>query len=129
MRALAEAPQLLLHYTGIDYNFIMSWDYYGKEWPEVKPQVPFKQLPMMIVNDKHEICQSIAILNFIENVAGLKLKNPIEEAKASSILQSAQELFLPLNPTVNFAVGDDFKKRRDDTVSYTHLTLPTNREG
>ena len=76
MRALAEAPQLLLNYTGIDYNFIMSWDYYGKEWPEVKPQVPFKQLPMMIVNDKHEICQSIAILNFIENVAGLKLKNP-----------------------------------------------------
>ena len=118
MRALAEAPQLLLHYTGIDYNFIMSWDYYGKEWPEVKPQVPFKQLPMMIVNDKHEICQSIAILNFIENVAGLKLKNPIEEAKASSILQSAQELFLPLNPTINFAVGDDFKKRRDDMMPF-----------
>ena len=118
MRALAEAPQLLMHYTGINYNFIMSWDYYGKEWSEVKSQVPFKQLPMIVVDDKYEICQSIAILNYIENVAGLKLKDPIEEAKASSILQSAQELFLPLNPAVNFAVGDD-------SVSYTHLTLPT----
>ena len=114
MRALAEAPQLLMHYTGINYNYIMSWDYYGKEWSEVKSQVPFKQLPMIVVDDKYEICQSIAILNYIENVAGLKLKDPLEEAKASSILQSAQELFLPLNPAVNFAVGDDFKKRRDD---------------
>ena len=33
-------------------------------------------------------------------------------AEASSILQSAQELFAPLNPTVNFAVGDDFETKR-----------------
>ena len=75
MRALAEAPQLLMHYADIEYNYIMSWDYYDKEWQEVKPQIPFKQLPMIVVNDKHDICQSIAILNFIENIAGLKLKD------------------------------------------------------
>ena len=42
MRALAEAPQLLMHYLNIDYNYIMSWDYYDKEWSEVKPLIPFK---------------------------------------------------------------------------------------
>jgi hypothetical protein len=31
MRALAEAPQLLLHYAGINFEYQMSWDYYGKE--------------------------------------------------------------------------------------------------
>ena len=113
MRALAEAPQLLMHYADIEYNYIMSWDYYDKEWQEVKPQIPFKQLPMIVVDDEHEICQSIAILNFIQNIAGLKLEDPVQEAKANAILQSAQELFLPLNPAVNFAVGDDFIKRRD----------------
>ena len=118
MRALAEAPQLLMHYAEIDYNYIMSWDYYGKEWQEIKPKIPFKQLPMILVDDKHEICQSIAILNFIENISGMRLEDPIQDAKASSILQSAQELFLPLNPTVNFAVGDDFKKKRDDMLPF-----------
>ena len=118
MRALAEAPQLLMHYADIEYNYIMSWDYYDKEWQEVKPQIPFKQLPMIVVDDEHEICQSIAILSFIENIAGLKLKDPVQEAKANAILQSAQELFLPLNPAVNFAVGDDFIKRRDDMLPF-----------
>ena len=118
MRALAEAPQLLMHYADIEYNYIMSWDYYDKEWQEVKPQIPFKQLPMIVVDDEHEICQSIAILNFIQNIAGLKLEDPVQEARANAILQSAQELFLPLNPAVNFAVGDDFIKRRDDMLPF-----------
>ena len=114
MRALAEAPQLLLHYTNIDYELIMSWDYYGKEWSEIKSQVPFRQLPMLVVDNNHEICQSIAILTYIENIAGLKINDPILNAKANAILQSAQELFMPLNPTVNFAVGEDFQKRKEE---------------
>jgi len=118
MRALAEAPQLLMHYADIEYNYIMSWDYYDKEWQEVKSQIPFKQLPMIVVDDEHEICQSIAILNFIQNIAGLRLEDPVQEAKANAILQSAQELFLPLNPAVNFAVGEDFVKRRDDMLPF-----------
>ena len=28
-------------------------------------------------------------------------------------MQSAQELFAPLNPTVNFAIGQDFKDKKD----------------
>ena len=39
--------------------------------------------------------------------------SPIKAAEAMAILQSAQELFAPLNPTVNFATGDDFLTKRD----------------
>ena len=96
----------------------MSWDYYGKEWSEVKSKVPFRQLPMLVVDQKHEICQSIAILTFIEKIVGIEISDPILNAKANAIMQSAQELFMPLNPTINFSVGDRFKKKREDMMPF-----------
>ena len=113
MRALAEAPQLLLNYCGINYEYIMSWDHFDDEWSNVKPKLPFKQLPMMEIEDCTQICQSIAILQYIENLGGLKISDPLMAAEAMAVLQSSQELFAPLNPTVNFAVGQDFKNKRD----------------
>jgi Glutathione S-transferase, N-terminal domain. len=68
MRALAEAPRLLLSYTETEYDYIMSWDYYDKEWSESKSKVPFKTLHYVVGKSKHEICQSIAILTFIEKL-------------------------------------------------------------
>ena len=114
MRALAEAPRLLFHYTEIEYDDVMSWDYYGKDWSEVKIKIPFKQLPMLVIDKKHKICQSMAIMTFIENLAGINITDSILNAKANAIMQSAQELFMPLNPTVNFATGEKFKKKRED---------------
>ena len=121
MRALAEAPRLLLEYTELEYDDIMSWDYYGKEWAQIKSKVPFRQLPMLVVDGKHEICQSIAILNFIEKIAGIDISDPIKNAKANAVMQSAQELFMPLNPAINFAVGDSFKKKREDMMPFLNL--------
>ena len=118
MRALAEAPRLLFHYTNIEYEDFMSWDYYDKEWSDVKPNIPFKQLPMLIVDKKHEICQSMAIMTFIENLAGINIPDPILNAKANAIMQSAQELFMPLNPTVNFATGEKFIKKKNDMMPF-----------
>ena len=118
MRALAEAPRLLMHYTELDYDYIMSWDYYDKDWSEAKPLVPFRQLPMLVVDKKHEICQSISILTFIENITGTNITDPVLNAKANAVMLSAQELFLPLNPTINFAVGDRFKKKREDMIPF-----------
>ncbi|MDC0167612.1 glutathione S-transferase [Candidatus Pelagibacter sp.] len=118
MRALAEAPRLLLHYTKLEYDDIMSWDYYGKEWSEIKSKVPFRQLPMLVVDQKDKICQSIAILTFIEKIAGMEISDPILNAKANAVMQSAQELFMPLNPTINFSVGDRFKKKREDMMPF-----------
>ena len=118
MRALAEAPRLLFHYTNIEYEDLMSWDYYDKEWSEVKPNIPFKQLPMLVVDKKHEICQSMAIMTFIENLAGINISDPILNAKANAIMQSAQELFMPLNPTVNFATGEKFIKKKENMTPF-----------
>ena len=63
MRALAEAPQLLLRYTGIPYSYEMAWDFFGQPWSEVKASVPYRQLPMLVVDDSTRICQSGAPSN------------------------------------------------------------------
>jgi len=112
MRALAEAPQMLMQCYQVEYQYVMSWDHFADHWSNVKPLIPFKQLPILELNDGTQIGQSIAILNYIESVAGIEIADPAKAAEASSILQSAQELFAPLNPTVNFAVGDDFETKR-----------------
>ena len=113
MRALAEAPQLLLNYSGIEYDYLMSWEHFDDVWQNVKPKIPFQQLPMMEAEDGTQICQSIAILQFIENRSGLSISDPIKAAEAMAILQSAQELFAPLNPTVNLATGENFIEKKD----------------
>ncbi len=118
MRALAEAPQMLLNYLGIEYEYLMSWEYYDEEWKIIKPKITFKQLPILIVNNEHEISQSLAILSYIEKIAGIDVDDPITLARADAISQGAQELFLPLNPTVNFATGDDFKSKREEVKPF-----------
>lgn len=112
MRALAEAPQMLMKQYKIDYEYIMSWDHFDDQWSNVKTRIPFQQLPILELDDGTEIGQSIAILNYIEDIAGIKIADPAKAAEASSILQSAQELFAPLNPAVNFSVGNDFEAKR-----------------
>ena len=111
MRALAEAPQMIMRCYKIDYEYVMSWDHFDDHWSNVKPHIPFKQLPILELDDGTQIGQSIAILNYIESIAGIEIIDPAKAAEASSILQSAQELFAPLNPTVNFATGDDFETK------------------
>ena len=113
MRALAEAPQMLMRCHNIEYDYLMSWEHFGDVWPNVKPTLAFKQLPMLEVNGTQQICQSVAILQYLETVAGITLHDPVKAAQSAAILQSAQELFAPLNPTVNFAVGDDFNSKKE----------------
>ena len=116
MRALAEAPQMLMRSVGMSYDYQMSWEYYDNSWVDIKSTLPFKQLPVLIIDGTHVISQSIAILKYIEYKSDLTLEDPVEKAKSDAILQSAQELFAPLNPTINFAVGKDFFDKKSSMM-------------
>ncbi len=118
MQALAEAPQMLMRYAGIEYEYVMAWEYFGREWAAVKPELMFKKLPLLVVDDRHEIVQSVAILNYLEARAGLRLPDPVVAARAEAILIGAQEMVAPLNPTVNFATGEDFIEMRKKTLRF-----------
>ena len=116
MRALAEAPQMLMSYAGLQYEYLMSWEYFDDEWENVKPTIPFKQLPILVVDDEHQIAQSTSIMRFLQKLADIEPQDPIDAAKADAILESAQELFRPLNPTVNFALGEDFESKKESML-------------
>ena len=110
LRALAEPSQMMLHYAGLKYTYIMAWDYYGKPWSEAKPDVPFGQLPVLVVNDRAHIWQSGAIVRYLARLMGLLPKDDVLAAQVDSIFEQSQELFDPLNPTVNVKTGEEHMK-------------------
>ena len=36
MRALGEAPQMMLHYRNHPYRYVMGWEHFGKPWADAK---------------------------------------------------------------------------------------------
>lgn len=123
MRALAEAAQLVLWYTKTPHSYEMAWDYYGQPWPEVKGKVPFRQLPMLVVDDQTNIAQSGAVVRYLAEMTGLQPDSSTQKAEVDAIFEASQEWFNPLNPTINFAVGDDFAAKRDAQLPGLHLRL------
>ena len=55
MRALGEAPQMMLHYRNQPYRYMMGWEYFGKPWPDAKRGAAFRQLPMLVTEDGAQI--------------------------------------------------------------------------
>ena len=110
LRALAEPPQMMMHYAGVKYRYKMAWDYYGKPWPEAKPEVPFGQLPLLVVNDTVHIWQSGAIVRYLAKLAGFMHGDPVLAAQVDAVFEQTQELFAPLNPTVNVKIGEEHLK-------------------
>ena len=70
LRALAEAPQMMLKFADIDYDYTMASEYFNKPWKEAKADVAFNQLPLLIVDEKIEIWQSNSIVRFLATITG-----------------------------------------------------------
>ena len=117
VRALAEAPQMIMHFANIPYSYKMAWDYYGEPWIKQKKNAPFNQLPILIINDEMQIWQSGAIVRYIANIANITPKDPALLAYADAIFESAQELQSPLNPTINLYTEEKFKEFRDKLIN------------
>ena len=108
MRALGEAPQMMLHYRNQPYRHMMSWEYFGKPWPDAKRSAAFRQLPMLVTEDGVQITQTGAIMRYLAGRLDLMPPDPLAAAQADEVFEGAHELFQPLNPPVNFHTGDQF---------------------
>ena len=109
LRALAETPQMMMEYAGLNYSYIMAEDYFKKSWEEAKNDAPFNQLPLLIVNEKTEIWQSNSIVRFLAPLTGTMPDDRLVAAQVDAIFESTHELFFPLNPTVNVVTGEQHK--------------------
>tara|TARA_B100001115_G_C15752208_1_gene367923 strand:+ start:69 stop:749 length:681 start_codon:yes stop_codon:yes gene_type:complete len=109
LRALAETPKMMMEFAGLKYSYIMAEDYFKKPWEKAKNDVPFNQLPLLIVNETIEIWQSNSIVRFLAPLTGTIPDDRLMAAQADSIFESTHELFFPLNPTVNVVTGEQHK--------------------
>jgi len=109
MRAFTEAIQMQLCYGNIPYNYHFAWDYFDKSWPEVKKEAGFGQLPLLVINDEKRVWQSGSIMRYTATLAKTMPENLENRGIADAIFESSQELFQPLNATINFRVGDDYE--------------------
>lgn len=116
LQALAEAPQMMLHYAGVAYSYEMAWDYFGKPWVEAKPDVAFNQLPGLVVDDTTMIWQSGAIVRYLAPITKTMPTDPISAALCDAIFESTQELFFPMNPTINLWTGEQFQESKEKVL-------------
>ena len=117
VRALAESPQMMMRYAGIEYRYEMAWDYYGKPWSEAKLEVAFGQLPVLVVNDTVHIWQSGAIVRYLAKLTGTMPKEPLLAARVDAVFEQTQELFASQNPTVNIRIGEEHLKFKEMFLS------------
>ena len=117
LRALCEAPRMMMHRAGIEYSYEMAWDYYKKPWSEVKQDIIFHRLPLLVVDDQIEIWQSNAISRYIAKITNNIPDNKEMAAYADSIFESAHDLFFPLNPTINVLVGENHLKHKKNLIN------------
>ena len=116
LRALCEAPRMMLHTAGIEYSYEMAWDYFKKPWGDVKKEVIFHKLPLLVIDEKIEIWQSNTISRYIAKLTNNIPKNEEMMAYADSIFESAHDLFFPLNPTINVWVGEMHLKNKKNLL-------------
>ena len=109
MRAFTEAIQMQLCYGNIPYNYHFPWDYFEKPWPEVKKEAGFGQLPLLVINDKRRVWQSGSIMRYTAILTNTVPENLEDKGVADAIFESSQELFQPLNATINFRVNEDYE--------------------
>ena len=112
MRALCEAPQMMLHYADIPYEYSMVWDHYGSSWAEVKKDIIFNRLPILIINEDKYLWQSNTIIRYLSNLTKTKPSDEFQLAYCDAIFESTHEMFSPLNPTINMTFGEKFNANK-----------------
>ncbi|XP_076801441.1 hematopoietic prostaglandin D synthase-like [Clavelina lepadiformis] len=85
-----EIARVMLAYAGMEYEDVRIP--YAK-WPEMKPTMPFSQLPVLEVNG-HTICQSGAIVRYIAKLCGFNGSDFIQEAKADMICECCFDIMM-----------------------------------
>ena len=123
LRALAEAPQMMLRFAGINYSYIVSDEHFNKSWKDAKLDAPFGQLPLLIVDDKLEIWQSNSIVRYLATITGTMPEDKLIAAQVDAIFETTHELFYPLNPTVNVFVGEQHRNLKQQFLEFFPIKL------
>ena len=54
------------------YEYKMVWDHYGSSWADVKKDIIFNRLPILIINEDKYLWQSNTIIRYLSNLTKTK---------------------------------------------------------
>ena len=128
----AEAIRMLLAAGKVEYEDCRLT---SEEWKTIKPTTPFGGVPVLHW-DGEEIPQANTILRFVAKNCGLDGKDDIECARADSILEHCNELFIALGQ-LRSTKSQDLRVKQAFTflgetlpawlgLSSSHVSLTTN---
>lgn len=111
-----EDCRLALHIAGLDF---VDERVQGKDWPGLKAETPWHNLPVLEVNGKR-LGQSNAILTFIGRGHGLHPADPWEAAQHEAVLNASEELRSMLSPTLR-GMSDEEKKAAREALAGDYI--------
>ncbi|XP_078037760.1 uncharacterized protein LOC144470457 [Augochlora pura] len=86
--ALGEPIRFLLSYGGAEFE---DYRFERKDWPKLKPEMPFGQVPVLEVDGK-KVAQSVAISRYLAKQFGLAGKNDWEALEIDVIVDTIHDL-------------------------------------
>ncbi|CAG5117595.1 unnamed protein product [Candidula unifasciata] len=109
----AEVLRLILTLAGKSFEDIRMT---RQEWLEVKPTMPFGQVPVLEV-DGHKFCQGVAIANYLADEFGFYGETTLDRLRIDMISQlvydfrfNAAQYYFSNNGITNPAIGDTIRE-------------------
>jgi prostaglandin-H2 D-isomerase / glutathione transferase len=109
-----EECRLALYIAGVDFEDVRV---NRKDWPDLKPKMPFGALPVFEIPGRPALAQSNAILTFIGREHGLHPLDNFEAARHEATMAHVEDLRANLSPTIRIADEGEKKKAREGLVA------------
>ncbi|GLI67599.1 hypothetical protein VaNZ11_011841 [Volvox africanus] len=106
----AEVARLNLSIGGIAYEDVQ---YTHAAFSEVKPKLPFGQVPVLELPNGKMLAQSGAIDRYTAKLAGLYPEDPLEAARADEAVFLLADLMDLFNPTWSLPLEEKIKARQE----------------
>jgi len=117
VRARAEVIRLIFAAAGVEYEDVRIT---RDQWPALKPETPFGQLPMLEV-DGQKLSQSIACARYLARKFNLAGKTEMDQARGDMLI----DCFIDsIEPLIKFFKEADETKKAEVKKKYVEEQLP-----
>ncbi|KJH52066.1 glutathione S-transferase protein [Dictyocaulus viviparus] len=116
-RGLGEVTRQLFALADVEYEDIRVPK---EQWPEVKSQMPFGQMPVLEV-DGQQIPQSLAIARYVARKYGFAGKTPFEEAIVDALADQYKDYYIEIKDYYYSAMG---LKEGDVETAKKNILIP-----
>lgn len=104
-----EAIRLALVAGGIEFED-ERLDY--ASWMPVKPQMPYKQLPVLQIGDSDVLSQSVSILRYVGKLGGLYPSDPLTAQKVDEVIDAVEGILAIFGPTFSMELEAKIAARK-----------------